>query len=321
MENEDKVIGEVKVEEKKEVTEVKVEEKKTEKVEVAETKKPEKGGAIEVVEETEVFTYLDNLDQKSIIDDIKGVSKDLAWVYAFKDKKGKDHYDLTKDGIDECMRQLTAAQKAFTRETIQVLSNDDREVLFSTKVERWALDPDGREHLLDSRIGLKRQSKMKWSKEKNRMVIDPFWFEAGGQKALRNANKRLIPTEMKMGLIEDAVKQNKVFYLNVAYKKDAKPVEGAEVGESKVKKLPSNKEPVSEETGYKLSPKQQKMIWAIVRDKKIDKDKFEEYVKKICNMDTMAIYPNRDIFQEVLEILKDFKSIEEFNSLYESAMK
>jgi len=83
-------------------------------------------------------------------------------------------------------------------------------VLFTAKVSKHLIDKGGDEAMVESAIGTKRQWTRMLKKGEDAPVVDPFWFEKGSIKALRNAKQRLIPEEIKAKIITFAKKEGKV---------------------------------------------------------------------------------------------------------------
>ena len=91
----------------------------------------------------------------------------------------------------------------------QIDPTDKRYVLFKGYASRIAVAKDGREVVLDKTIGTKRQCVFIITKEKGITDrVNPFWYEQGAMKALRNARLRLLSEEIKTKIILFA-KENK----------------------------------------------------------------------------------------------------------------
>ncbi len=193
-------------------------------------------------DESDVFAYLDSLDEEVIVNQLLGlaVTQD-AWVYSFKDKKGKTNEDLTKIGVDEAIRLMSEKEKVFLREDVLKVFEDEETCRFVVRVERYLVDKEGKETLLDSRIGAKKQDKKKYLKKSQKWIPDPFYFEAGLQKAIRNANKRFIPQSIKQQLIEAAKKAGKVQFIDAEYREEEPPeVQGEQSVEKKLQAIDEN---------------------------------------------------------------------------------
>ena len=177
----------------------------------------EKELAIVVREPTDIFQKFDSLDDEAIVAEIEGRLTDQA-VYHF-DQGGKPLWGIGKVGVDWCVTEL--AKKGYIVRDEQVTYNVDPTaadyVLFTATVAKFFVDKEGREARVDQAIGNKRQ----WTKMARRdgsVQVDPFWFEKGAQKALRNARLRLIPEEVKAKIIAAAKDKGKVKEVKAAPK-------------------------------------------------------------------------------------------------------
>ena len=153
------------------------------------------------------FAAMDRLDDEAILAELEGrVMK--ALVYSFN-QGGQTVTGLSKAGVDATVREM-AKQHEVIREldcTFQDFGND---ALFTAKAGRYAVKFDSEqgkavEVLLDTRIGTKRQSKKMPNGRDN-----PFWFEQGSMKALRNANMRLLREDLKQAIIARAMAEGGV---------------------------------------------------------------------------------------------------------------
>jgi len=155
------------------------------------------------------FEVMDQMDDEIIIKEIEGRIVD-TWVYHFKDETGREQWGLSKVGVDASCAEL-AKKGEVIREldvSYQVDPTDKQYVLFTGKAARYAVARDGKEVLLDTAIGTKRQG-LFTIKRDGSTIKNPFWFEQGAMKALRNARSRLISEEIKSKIIAFAKKQGK----------------------------------------------------------------------------------------------------------------
>ena len=164
------------------------------------------------------FQIMDRLDDELIIQELEGRLPDVL-TYHFEDK-GKEIWGLSKAGVDECKTEL--AKKGEVIRELEVDWDDkEREAFFRVKVARYVIDKEGKEILLDTAMGFKRQPKHYATNDK----FDPFWYEKGGIKACRNACMRLIPKTIQEAVIEYAKKGGKVKTIKDTKKeKDLKPI-------------------------------------------------------------------------------------------------
>lgn len=168
------------------------------------------GSEITQHQELDIFQRFDALDDKIIIDELENRVID-KWVYHFKPKDAPEVWGLGKAGIDGCARELSKKGIALREEevTVQVDPTNSQYILFTARVAKHFVDEAGGEAMVESAIGTKRQ----WTKMELRggkVVVDPYWYEKGSIKALRNAKSRLIPEEIKAQIITFAKSKGKV---------------------------------------------------------------------------------------------------------------
>lgn len=159
---------------------------------------------------TDIFSRFDALDDKIIIEELENRVID-KWVYHFK-SGGREVWGLGKAGIDGCSRELAKEGIALREEEVkvQVDPTNAQYVLFTARVAKHFVDKQGEEAMVESAIGTKRQWIKMMIKGQDKPVQDPFWYEKGSIKALRNAKARLIPEELKAQIITFAKKEGKV---------------------------------------------------------------------------------------------------------------
>jgi hypothetical protein len=155
-----------------------------------------------VKDESLPFLLFDKLDDDLIKQELEGKIPNIL-TYHFT-QGGKEVWGISKPGVDECVRQL-ARKGEVIREINLTFTETQTDFLFTGTSARYAVNADGKEVQLDTRIGLKRQPKFYNNGQPNQ-----FAFEQGGMKALRNANRRLIPPEIEAGVIEYAKQHGKV---------------------------------------------------------------------------------------------------------------
>lgn len=175
-------------------------------------KPEEKGKDLTVASEgIDIFQRFDALDDKIIIDELENRVID-KWVYHFKPKGAPEVWGLGKAGIDGCVRELSKKGIALREDEVkyEVDPTNSQYVLFMAKVSKHLIDKEGKEAMVESAIGTKRQWTRLMMKGVEKPPIDQFWFEKGSIKALRNAKARLIPEEIKAQIIAFAKKQGKV---------------------------------------------------------------------------------------------------------------
>ncbi len=168
-----------------------------------------KTDAVAVREPTDIFARFDQLDDEAILAELEGRLTEVA-VYHFN-QQGKEIWGISKVGIDWATTELAKKGYILRDEKMdyQVDPTDPNYVLFTATVGKYFVAKDGAEAQGDAAIGNKRQS-IKMQKRDGTTTPDPFWFEKGSQKAIRNARMRLIPEEIKSQIILMAKGQGRV---------------------------------------------------------------------------------------------------------------
>ncbi|MHC1781620.1 MAG: hypothetical protein AB9891_02460 [Anaerolineaceae bacterium] len=159
------------------------------------------------------FEVIDAMDDNLIMEEIKGRIAD-AWVYHFKDETGREQWGLSKIGVDAACSELARRGEVIRELEIrhEVDPTDAEFILFTAKAGRFAVARDGREVLLDTAFGTKRQS-TKTLRRDGSSTYNNFWFEHGSTKALRNARNRLISEKMRASIITYAREHKKTMNL------------------------------------------------------------------------------------------------------------
>jgi len=155
-----------------------------------------------VRDESLPFKLMDALDDQLIIAELEGRMPEIL-TYHFADK-GQEVWGLSKAGVDEATGELSK-QGEVIRELELVFTDGQEEAFFTVKAGRYVVSRDGKEILLDTKFGTKRQSKKTARGNEN-----TFWYEQGSIKACRNASMRLIPKTIVQAVIENAKKKGKV---------------------------------------------------------------------------------------------------------------
>jgi len=162
-------------------------------------------------DQASVFAMFDKLDDKAIADEIEGRIVEKC-VYHFAPKGGgPEVWGLGKKGVDLAVTEMAKKGAVVRDEDVSyaIDPTDPEYVLFKARCRKVAVNTRGGEAELDAAIGLKRQWTRMVRKEGGASV-DPFWFEKGGQKAIRNARLRLIPEDITATIIAYAKKQGRV---------------------------------------------------------------------------------------------------------------
>lgn len=154
------------------------------------------------------LSALERLDDEIIMSELQGeIVKE--WVYIIPPKGDRPEIiDLSKVGVDECVNAMAHKGEAL-RELDVTWTVDGEYYNFVATVGRYAVDASGREVLLDTFKGFKRQ----WVKMRLRsgqVVPNEHFFEVGGIKATRNAKKRGITQAIRSAIINRAKKLGRV---------------------------------------------------------------------------------------------------------------
>ena len=166
----------------------------------------------------EPFSLMEQLDDEAILAELRGGTLG-AYVYSFQ-QDGHEVTGLSKVGVDMAVSQMALKGEVIREDDVKVEWSPDRqEVFFIVKAQRFLVSKDGRELLLQTAMGAKRQEvymkvhprdrfgrpdMAKWEK-----VEDPFFFEKGMSKAARNAKRRLIPEDLIVKIVTEAAAQGK----------------------------------------------------------------------------------------------------------------
>lgn len=141
------------------------------------------------------YVLFDRADDEAIIAKLKGqIVK--AYVYCFK-QQGNMVYGLGVDGAEACKRELARHGEIIEEESVDLIKDDNAQAYFQAKASRWAVNMSGHRVKLDTALGYKRVDKFMSTGGRN-----PFWFEQGASKSMRNAILRLTPEEIKARLVE-----------------------------------------------------------------------------------------------------------------------
>lgn len=143
-----------------------------------------------------IFRTLDGLDDELIKAELENrITK--VWVYSFK-QGGKTITGLSKVGVDAACTEMAKSGHIIEEGLVahELDPTDHEYVLFKVTATRVLVNLDsGLRINMETVNGTKRQ----WTKMKkhDKFVPDPFYYEKGAMKAVRNARSRLIPEEVK----------------------------------------------------------------------------------------------------------------------------
>lgn len=157
----------------------------------------------------DIFVAMDRLDDEQIIAEMRGLSLN-EYVYEFEES-GQKVRGLSKAGTDDASRLMAIKYGEILREVEVTLEMQDEEYgYFKAKVTRFVIGADGVERELESAIGQKRQGKFIIRRDGSNGGPNRFWYEQGGQKALRNAKQKLMPEPLKQAIIQEYINAGKV---------------------------------------------------------------------------------------------------------------
>ena len=231
----------------------------------------------EAVSEFNPFKAIDRLDDEQILAELEGrVSK--VWVYQFQ-QDGKTVEGLSKVGVDQACIDMSM-QGQVIREgdlSYQQDPTDPKYMLFSAFASKYAVSADGREVFLDKVIGTKRQCIYITTKSEGVSDrVNPFWYEQGAMKAMRNARMRLITEETRARIITLARKDGKTKTVNG---EDTRQVEQPKTKHEQ-KGSPSPADKPGTDTD-ELSPAQGKMIHTLYDKLGLEEERFHPYISEV----------------------------------------
>ncbi|HXG36549.1 MAG TPA: hypothetical protein VNL15_06245 [Dehalococcoidia bacterium] len=160
--------------------------------------------------ETLALVAIEAVDDDLIVQELRGRAVE-QWAYQLPttNERGEKISGLTIAGVSESCRE-----SARHGEAIRILDKEWRETedAFYAIITagRFAVAEDGREALLDTAVGTKRQAKRFWSKQKNGYMDDPFAFDKAISKAERNAKSKLLSMQVKQQVLALALQAGKV---------------------------------------------------------------------------------------------------------------
>ena len=155
------------------------------------------------IAEAKPFLMMDKEDEEQIVREMRGeIIKE--YVYSFT-QKGKVVEGLSKAGVDAIALEMAQRNRPFRIIGEPIINEDDKYVKAIVKVGRYLIYPDGREVLMDTVLGTKRQAKFYSDGTEN-----PFAYEQALIKAERNAKRRLIPEKIMIEMLKLYKEQGRV---------------------------------------------------------------------------------------------------------------
>ena len=176
-----------------------------------------------------IFRTLDGLDDELIKAELESRISSV-WVYSFK-QGGKTITGLSKVGVDAACTEMAKSGHIIEEGLVshELDPTDHEYLLFKVTATRVLVNLDtGLRIDMETVNGTKRQ----WTrmKAKGKVIGDPFYYEKGAMKAVRNARTRLIPEEIKATIT--ALAQNTKGRVKTVTAKDHKPESGPPVEEA-----------------------------------------------------------------------------------------
>lgn len=192
---------------------------------------------VAVLDESMPYKLMDAEDEKQILAEMRGEIID-TFVYSFVDRSGKEITGLSKVGIDNVCRESASKGEVFRVIDEPVIKEDDKAVNVVVKVGRYLQKPDGKEIMLDTTFGAKREEKFR----NNR--FNPFFFETAMSKAERNAKRKLMPENLIIEMIKKYKQQGKV---KTVKQPQPQPVQSQQKPQVEVYKMNSSSPYISNE--------------------------------------------------------------------------
>ncbi|HEX77159.1 MAG TPA: hypothetical protein G4O03_01920 [Dehalococcoidia bacterium] len=168
------------------------------------------------------FEIMERVEDEAVIQELRGEVIETL-VYEFTDRDGRRVVGLSKAGVDRVASEM-AMKGEVLRELDFELIPDADSVTAVVKAGRFAVSQDGREILLETVFGTKRQPRkreiyvrgkdgkpiIKDGHPLKRLEEDPFVVEVAMVKAARNAKRRLMPESLITKVIDMARREGKV---------------------------------------------------------------------------------------------------------------
>jgi hypothetical protein len=168
------------------------------------------------------FEIMERVEDEAVIQELRGEVIETL-VYEFSDRDGRRVVGLSKAGVDRVASEM-AMKGEVLRELDFELIPDADSVTAVVKAGRFAVSQDGREILLETVFGTKRQPRkreiyvrgkdgkpiIKDGQPLKRLEEDPFVVEVAMVKAARNAKRRLMPESLITKVIDMARREGRV---------------------------------------------------------------------------------------------------------------
>jgi hypothetical protein len=174
------------------------------------------------------FEAMERAEDEAILQELRGEAVD-SLVYELTDGEGRVVVGLSKVGVDRVAAEMALKGEVLREMDFKLIPGRDN-VVAVVKAGRYAVSQEGREVLLETVFGTKRQPRrrrvpvygedgqpvMREGRPVMRIEEDPFVVEVAMMKAARNARRRLMPQSLVAGVIAMARSQGKVSRLDEA---------------------------------------------------------------------------------------------------------
>lgn len=150
------------------------------------------------------LAVVDELESAAIIESLAG-NVSPTWIYQFP-QGASTVTGLSAVGVDQAARYMATKGEVLRIIDCHIEHEDDREARFFAVAGRYAVSGDGRQVLLDTAPGAKRQPKYIRLKTGGEQFNDS-WYEIGVTKATRNAKAKLLSDEVRQYIIAEATKR------------------------------------------------------------------------------------------------------------------
>lgn len=168
------------------------------------------------------FEVMERLENEDILQELRGEMIETL-VYEFTGHDGRRVMGLSKAGVDWVASEMAMKGEVLRELDFQLLP-DSENVTAVVKAGRFAVSQDGREVLLETVFGTKRQPRRRevYVRDKDgepvieeghplkRTEDDPFVIEVAMMKAARNAKRRLMPESLIARVIGMAREEGRV---------------------------------------------------------------------------------------------------------------
>lgn len=188
----------------------------------------------------EPYLLFDRADDEGIIARIRGAAL-KRYVYHFK-QGGQEIYGLGIDGAEACKRELARAGEVLEEDDVQIERDEPEAAYFKARCSRWAANKEGKRIKLDSTLGMKRQAKF-ITRRDGTIEPNPFWFEQGCSKAIRNAILNLTPMEIQERVIEAFKGKGQVIDVTMTPDAAGEMLEDAHAAFNKARGTPDEEKP------------------------------------------------------------------------------